>query len=191
MELSDGRASVSVVEVGANEAEQHLGSIRATGAVEETPFHLGVFRFSTSVSVLSSLSPSEVAYLWSPLPTRRDFCPEDEAPHEEEAPPLESRRFLKSRLRQACFEEERPRQSLSVPWVEKSSGQRCSYGVGSTPSAGQRGDCMQRLLVDGIIEVEGLNNIISRFPVRKNPCELAGNAPPKPCLLYTSPSPRD
>ena len=40
MELSDGRASVSVVEVGANEAEQHLGSIRATGAVEETPFHL-------------------------------------------------------------------------------------------------------------------------------------------------------
>ena len=40
MELDVGRASGSVVEVGANEAEQHLEIIRATGAVEETPFHL-------------------------------------------------------------------------------------------------------------------------------------------------------
>ena len=40
MELDVGRASGSVVEVGANEAEQHLEIIRGAGSVEETPFHL-------------------------------------------------------------------------------------------------------------------------------------------------------
>ena len=40
MELDDGRASVSMVEMGANKAEQHLESIPAAVAAEETPFHL-------------------------------------------------------------------------------------------------------------------------------------------------------
>ena len=40
MELGDGRASVSVVEVGAGGAKQHLQYIRAGGSVLETPFHL-------------------------------------------------------------------------------------------------------------------------------------------------------
>ena len=89
VELGDGRASVSVVEVGADEAKQHLESIQVAGSVLETPIHLGVLSCSTSVSVLS-LSPSEVAYLL----TRRDCFPGDKVLREEEPPPLESRRPL-------------------------------------------------------------------------------------------------
>ena len=40
MEPGDGRASVSVIEVGAIEADRRLESIRAAGSVGETPFHL-------------------------------------------------------------------------------------------------------------------------------------------------------
>ena len=59
-----------------------------------------------------------------PLACLARLCPEDEVLREEEAPPLESRRFFKSRLRKPRFEG-RPLQSLSEPWVERSSGQLC------------------------------------------------------------------
>ena len=108
------------------------------------------------MSGLSSLSPVEVVYLWGPLPIRRDFCPEDKVPHEEETPPLESRR-LKSTLREVCFEEGRPRQSK--PWV---------LGMVVVLEYTVRKVKMRvhvALLVDGINEVDELHNISLRVLV--------------------------
>ena len=117
--------------------------------------------------VSSSLSPSEMDYLCGALPTWRELCPKDEVLREEEEPPLESRRFLKSRLRELRFEEGCPRQSLSEPWVERSPGQ---LGVDITLEYAVRRAKRRvhaALLVDGINEVDCLDDISLKVRVGK------------------------
>ena len=62
--------------------------------MREGTTRLGVLSFSTTLSVLPSLSSllcPLASYFAGPFVSRRDVCPADEDPRGEEAPQLESR----------------------------------------------------------------------------------------------------